>query len=66
VIILEILINNDKSFVEKMRDKQKKNGGYCTCTLKRTEDNKCMCKEFLQSEKSGWCHCHLYYKNIQE
>ena len=33
----------------------------------RTEDNKCMCKEFREQiadpEFEGFCHCMLYYKS---
>ena len=42
-------------------------GGYCPCRLERTEDNKCICKEFREQIKDpdfeGYCHCMLYYKS---
>ena len=42
-------------------------GGYCPCRLERTEENKCMCKEFRDQIKDenfeGYCHCMLYYKS---
>ena len=35
--------------------------------LKRTEENKCMCKEFRDQindpDFEGFCHCMLYYKS---
>lgn len=41
-------------------------GGYCPCRLEKTEDNKCICKEFREQMKDpnfeGYCHCMLYYK----
>ena len=41
-------------------------GGYCPCRLARTEENKCMCKEFKDQiadpNFEGYCHCRLYYK----
>lgn len=39
------------------------NGGYCPCSLDKTKDTKCMCKEFRDKVKSGEvaiCHCGLY------
>ena len=38
------------------------NNGYCPCKLLKTEDNKCMCKEFLESEALGECHCGRFVK----
>lgn len=38
------------------------NDGYCCCAIEKTEDTKCMCKDFRDSEVSGFCHCRRYYK----
>lgn len=42
-------------------------GGYCPCRRDRTDDTKCMCKEFREQindpEFEGFCHCMLYYKS---
>lgn len=38
------------------------NEGYCCCALNKTEDTKCMCKEFKDSENTDFCHCGRYYK----
>jgi ferredoxin-thioredoxin reductase catalytic subunit len=35
----------------------KENGGYCPCSIEKTDDTKCMCKEFRET---GVCHCGLY------
>ena len=40
------------------------NDGYCPCSIARTEDTKCMCKEFREQE-SGECHCSLYIKTAE-
>ena len=44
----------------------RRRGGYCPCRLEKTEDNKCICKEFREQMKDpnfeGYCHCMLYYK----
>lgn len=59
---MKIKVNEDKVLVEKIRAKLKENGGYCPCRLKKTEDTKCMCKEFIESNEPGPCHCGLYIK----
>ena len=45
----------------------KRTGGYCPCRLERTEENKCMCREFREQVAdpnfTGYCHCMLYYKS---
>lgn len=37
------------------------NGGYCPCAIEKTDDTKCMCKEFRKVE-SGICHCGRFEK----
>lgn len=37
--------------------------GYCPCKLDRTEDTKCICKEFrdqMEKNEKGKCHCQRY------
>ena len=58
---MKIKVNPDKELVEEIRSKLKQNGGYCPCRLNKTEDTKCICKDFLEQE-SGECHCGLYIK----
>lgn len=48
-----------KDFIKTVR----KNGGFCPCKVK-TQDNKCMCKEFREQEETGLCYCGLYYKEV--
>ena len=38
------------------------NDGYCCCAIEKNEDTKCMCKEFRESEVSGFCHGRKFYK----
>lgn len=59
---MSIKLNPDKNQVEKIRVAIKNNSGYCPCVLQRTEDTKCMCKDFRENVESGYCHCGLYYK----
>lgn len=53
--------NPDKEYAKQVRTKLKENDGYCPCRLEKTEDTKCMCKEFKEMEE-GMCHCGLYIK----
>lgn len=58
---MSIQLSPDKEFVHEMRKKIKDNNGYCPCSILKTPDTKCMCKEFREME-SGTCHCGLYIK----
>lgn len=55
--------NSDKKVVAEIISKIRENGGYCPCQLQRTEDTKCMCKDFLDNVVEGPCHCGLYIKS---
>lgn len=39
-----------------------KNDGYCCCALEKTDDTKCMCRDFREQKQYGFCHCGRYYK----
>lgn len=61
---MKIHVNRDpdmQDVVAAVRAALKENDGYCPCRTERSEDTRCMCKEFLQQE-SGVCHCGLYVK----
>lgn len=63
---MKIRLNEDADLVKVIKAGLEKSGGYCPCRLQRTEENKCMCKEFKEQiadpEFEGYCHCMLYYK----
>lgn len=63
---MKIKLNPNKEIVDAIKEGLKKKGGYCPCRLEKTEDNKCMCKEFRDQiadpQFEGYCHCLLYYK----
>lgn len=67
---MAVRLNEDKAVVERIRQGLKERGGYCPCRLQRTEDNKCICKEFREQmadpDFEGYCHCMLYYKSKEE
>ena len=63
---MKIRLNENKEVVETVKAGLKRTGGYCPCRLERTEDFKCMCREFKEQcadpDFEGYCHCMLYYK----
>lgn len=59
----EIRINCDDRIRKNLQKALEDNEGYCPCRLVKTEDTKCMCKEF-RDQKQGWCHCGLYEKIV--
>ena len=63
---MSIRLNDDTALVERIREGLRQKGGYCPCRLERTEDTKCICKEFRDQmadpDFEGYCHCMLYYK----
>ena len=62
----KIRLNDNPEVVKTIRDGLKAKGGYCPCRLEKSEDNKCICREFREQiadpEFEGYYHCMLYYK----
>ena len=62
----KIRLNENAEVVKTIKEGLKAKGGYCPCRLERTEENKCICKEFREQiadpDFEGYCHCMLYYK----
>ena len=67
---MKIKLNPDKAVVETVKEGLKKKGGYCPCRIGKSEDTKCMCREFREQiddpEFEGFCHCMLYYKSLED
>lgn len=67
---MAIKLNPDAKVVASIKEGLRKKGGYCPCRLERTEDNKCICKEFREQmadpDFEGFCHCMLYYKSKEK
>ncbi len=63
---MKIRFNENQEIVDSVKEGLARTGGYCPCRLERSEENKCMCKEFREQIKDpnfeGYCHCLLYYK----
>lgn len=63
---MAVKLNENVEVVKAIKDGLKKTGGYCPCRREKTEETKCMCKEFREQIEDpnfeGYCHCMLYYK----
>jgi len=63
---MKIRLNEDEEIVKTVKEGLKKLDGYCPCRMIKTEEYKCMCKEFREQiadpDFEGYCHCYLYYK----
>ena len=44
------------------KNKEKYGKRYCPCSLDRSDDTVCMCKEFRDAPKGTTCHCGIYSK----
>ena len=64
---MKVTLNQNEEVVKTVKEGLERTGGYSPCRLERTEENKCMCKEFRDQIKDenfeGYCHCMLYYKS---
>ena len=64
---MAVRLNENAEIVARVKEGLEKKDGYCPCRLQKTEDNKCMCKEFRDQiadpDFEGYCHCLLYYKS---
>ena len=64
---MSIRLNEDRELVALIREGLRQKDGYCPCRFERTEDTKCICREFREQmadpDFEGYCHCRLYYKS---
>lgn len=61
---MKITLNPDVNKVAEIRKALKENDGYCPCRLIKTKETRCICKEFAEQTDPGYCHCGLYYKEV--
>lgn len=60
---MPVIQNPDKETARLVLQKIKENNGYCPCSLLKTDETKCMCKDFrdrISRGEVGECHCGLY------
>ena len=67
---MKITLNPDPEIVRTVKEGLQAKGAYCPCRLQKTEDTKCMCREFREQIADpafeGYCHCMLYYKSNKD
>lgn len=66
---MKVRLNEDRQVVDAIREGLKRTGGYCPCRLARTEENRCMCKEFkdrsLENLKHQFYICSQLHPPLQ-
>lgn len=60
--MLVIKQNPDKKKYNEVTEAVKQNDCYCPCLIERSEDTKCMCKEFREQATEGLCRCGRFIK----
>lgn len=67
---MAVRFNEDAELVRTVKEGLEKSGGYCPCRIERSEENRCICREFREQiadpEFEGYCHCMLYYKSKEK
>jgi len=60
----EYIIIPSPNFIHRkeVEESIKNNEGYCCCSIEKTPETMCICKEFRDKQASGFCHCERYYK----
>jgi ferredoxin-thioredoxin reductase catalytic subunit len=65
-----VRLNENADVVRTIKEGLRQRGGYCPCRMEKSEDNKCICREFREQmadpDFEGYCHCMLYYKFKEE
>ena len=67
--MVQIKQTEDKELLAEILKQLKENDHYCPCSLTRTSDDKCMCKNFrdqVEREEPGECACGRYILTIAE
>ena len=54
---MKLILNPNIKFRNIVIEAIKDNDGYCPCSLIKSEDTKCKCKEARENNN---CHCGLY------
>ena len=64
---MKVILNPDEEVVKTIKEGLKAKDGYCPCRMEKSEETKCICKEFkeqiMDPDFEGFCHCMLYYKS---
>ena len=58
----DIYTNPNEEELKEIIEAVDANDGYCPCALEKTDDTKCMCKDFRDCADADFCHCGRFYK----
>ena len=67
--MIQIKQTKDKELLEEILKQLEENGHYCPCSLTKTPDDKCMCKNFrdqVERKEPGECSCGRYILTVTE
>ena len=67
--MIRINQTTDKELLEEILKQLKENDYYCPCSLTRTPDDKCMCKNFrdqVERKEPGECLCGRFIIELIE
>ena len=53
----KMILNPNKDYRIDMQMAIERNGGFCPCIVKKTQESICPCVDFREHQK---CHCDLY------
>ena len=62
MIEYKIYKNPNEEEYKEIIEAVKANDNYCPCIMSKTEDTKCMCKDFREMQNADFCHCGRFYK----
>lgn len=60
-----IRINQDQNKYKEITQAVKDNDNYCPCLIEKNEDTICMCKDFRDQDREGFCHCERFEKILK-
>lgn len=61
-MVFDIKQNPNEDELKEIIEAVDANDGYCPCALEKTDDTKCMCKDFRDGNNTDFCHCGRFYK----
>lgn len=67
--MIHIKQTDDRAHLEEILRQLKSNDHYCPCSLTKTPDDKCMCKNFrdqIERREPGECACGRYVLTVTE
>jgi hypothetical protein len=62
----KVMMNPNKEKYNEIKKSLAANGHYCPCSVVKSPDTRCQCKEFRDLDKENvYCSCGLYFKVLR-